>query len=1319
MHYYKNLEVMRKGLENEKSIIFSGFDYTYSISVSILEDETSRQVAVMKELFRRGAMWTCLTFRRPWNDNEVDRTGFLKSPCSRVLRNPETDILNFDFGKEQIPKVHFGAFQLAVYSVMFSEILADDVVLRGRGRWERTKDMFAVKKNFFTRTKDWEKESMAIWTSSKEQQAIITFEVRPKPNSGLVYNLFLEDQVQGGNLEVDAYKFLGKTHWDALKGSRSKQCSEDEKHDEDLIPFTSSPLVIGNVEKLHTLSNVAFPWTDKKKSSLSIISFHFGHDASIAISLKDGKIVAALELERLFEKRYFKGPNNPKDRKEFTYIWSKAITTILESLNVSEIPTFNVVAFIEIKWGNPVTAMALQIFPTLCNGCMSNAVWVEVKHHDAHAALGFFDSPFQKSLIISYDGGGSDGTIKIFHGKKSEFGSKKNPVMELLHQDVQPFNFGVAYQRVGAYVDEVIYSDASSRCRKIIDGRAECLAIPGRAMGYTAFGTVREEWRSSIDRLFSGAEGIIDLLFHRDPFLHFLSKERQEKLQNSFSWQFKGKDGADLIRTAQDVFEKGLIKIVKQYVEKLSKENEIDGIVVTGGCALNVLANSVLAKTFHLPIHIPVAPHDGGLPIGAIWSISPPSLEKQNLAYIGLPLFDVNQIDRLAEEHDAVNLGSFNKSIEIVAQLLVEKSAVIAVVRGRQEFGPRALGHRSLLAVPTKEMLGRMNQLKARQWWRPTAPMLTVESVSVVFDLSEYGGVDILSPYMSFAPEMNEKACAALPAACHADRTARLQTVQKDDEPWIYALLKRVDGTESCRKKKWKNCPHGTTFKKTEERTGYNAYDDPLRKEAIRKENERERERVRADNEAARQEKERRREFFKLAALQTLERLEQVEKELTKKLSAKLKKQIELQKCQNTAECTFPKDLIVIHEPIDANNESVADFQEATKLFLRGKYVPPSTSIRKWALTEKVADIVVATKNKNETAAPRVLDMLALVGRGDMDNRERIYVDRIANFRKKVEPFLKGETWDDYMKLIEAFGDRLTCRDAEFKPKNPFCQPREPRSLKMYRPECTWVQSDMAQCTDVYDGHTFTEYDLRTPRELPQRYSEPVMDASTAAATKEQVESQLNKIIREAEQLKKERKRLEGEFEEDAVKAGYNPLFGRAAFKHKSDFVKEETERMQEEKKAKMKAEREADKKAREARKAEAEREADKKAREARKAERDRQYKKAKENERKRAERYTRPATATTAARYDPNAEVIVDTQTDLDNAVKALENSGINCKALTYVRGNPSLMNIPDPVSESRAYNQIRLQLHPDKNKDCSKFAEAVFKRIENERSG
>merc|ERR1712187_536205 len=111
----------------------------------------------------------------------------------------------------------------------------------------------------------------------------------------------------------------------------------------------------------------------------------------------------------------------------------------------------------------------------------------------------------------------------------------------------------------------------------------------------------------------------------------------------------------------------------------------------------------------------------------------------------------------------------------------------IAVVRGRQEFGPRAVGHRSLLAVPDSDgMRDRMNRLKFREWYRPVAPMIAEEALDAVF------GREVKSVTMQMAPRVRDYVRARFPALSHLDGTARHQSVGENDEPWLHSLLHAV-----------------------------------------------------------------------------------------------------------------------------------------------------------------------------------------------------------------------------------------------------------------------------------------------------------------------------------------------------------------------------------------------------------------------------------------------------------------------------------------------------------------------------------------------
>jgi predicted NodU family carbamoyl transferase len=153
--------------------------------------------------------------------------------------------------------------------------------------------------------------------------------------------------------------------------------------------------------------------------------------------------------------------------------------------------------------------------------------------------------------------------------------------------------------------------------------------------------------------------------------------------------------------------------------------------------------------------------------------------------FSGFPLWDAEGLSRAAAALNAVRA-----TVDAVAKIIVA-GHIVGVARGRQEVGPRALGRRSFLGAPwSADGKDRMNRLKRRDSYRPVAPVLTLESVPSVFQFPE--GIDILSPYMSFALPLQPWMEEVCPAVWHYDGTARPQTVRQRDDPWLHDLLQRV-----------------------------------------------------------------------------------------------------------------------------------------------------------------------------------------------------------------------------------------------------------------------------------------------------------------------------------------------------------------------------------------------------------------------------------------------------------------------------------------------------------------------------------------------
>ena len=518
------------------------------------------------------------------------------------------------------------------------------------------------------------------------------------------------------------------------------------------------------------------------------IALFSGHDANIAVSV-NGHVKCVLELERLFGIRYFL-PDS-KNRTSYTADWLRALSTVRDLCECDEFPSrFQhgiVVASADTGFGEEA-----GLLPEIVKKIFTVDEWHMVKHAAAHAAMSYYSSPFRSALVVVYDANFEAFTVH------------NGQMKELTKLD---YNLGTLYLVLGALMPEVSGLDDEYMdhvCNYPGEGNLFpsdiSLSWSGKLMGYSASGSPKDTFRRALRLAFetSGlmphfpAESLFSMVPGGKPDLgrYFVEKVLPE-LCTSVDGQ------RDFAASIQVEFQDLAYDIIMALLEHVGTDH-IDGLVVTGGCGLNVLTNQLLhdslaSKVEVEPqppgIHVPVAPNDCGLAVGGLFAVTPPLKSPQPLQYLGFRLWDADVLEKLAHERQARRLVDGESTVaEQLAEILTGPTfPIVAVVRGRQEFGPRALGHRSLLAVPnSNEMRERMNRVKARQWYRPVAPMIADEDLEKVF------GRVVKSPYMSMAPKVQDDVKEKFPALVHLDGTARHQSVGKEDEPWVHALLLAV-----------------------------------------------------------------------------------------------------------------------------------------------------------------------------------------------------------------------------------------------------------------------------------------------------------------------------------------------------------------------------------------------------------------------------------------------------------------------------------------------------------------------------------------------
>ena len=341
-----------------------------------------------------------------------------------------------------------------------------------------------------------------------------------------------------------------------------------------------------------------------------------------------------------------------------------------------------------------------------------------VKHHDSHAAAGYFTSPFKDegATILTVDAIGEWETVSISTADKVWIERK-----ETINY---PHSVGI------------LYSAFTQRCG-LKPAEEEYIL-----MGMAAYGTPKYK------------QDIYEDFVHQSPF------KLKKNLHRGLSDWHPEADVMDIAASIQAVIEEILADLFLR-ASKYGSKN----LVYAGGVALNCAANTVLANLgLFEKIWIIPNPGDSGSSLGCIAASEKIHLNWKN-PFLGHNIEGEYPVDEIIKE--------------------LKDNKMVGVANGRAEFGPRALGNRSLLADPRGEDIKDLvNGIKRRQKFRPFAPAILEEDVNDYFDLPK--GV-LNTPYMQYtAAYTHGKDC---PAILHHDGTSRVQTVSKSDNEGFYELL--------------------------------------------------------------------------------------------------------------------------------------------------------------------------------------------------------------------------------------------------------------------------------------------------------------------------------------------------------------------------------------------------------------------------------------------------------------------------------------------------------------------------------------------------
>jgi len=374
--------------------------------------------------------------------------------------------------------------------------------------------------------------------------------------------------------------------------------------------------------------------------------------------------------------------------------------------------------------------------------------WHFVEHHIAHAASAFLPSPFGSAAVMTIDGRGEQATTSYYLGRG-------NSLLSLGAVNM-PHSLGLLYEEVTDYLGFLRSSDEYKVMALASYGRPVYLDIFLKMIPVEDNGQYRIEPHDLV-ALFGPA------------------RERNAPLTQ---------DHFDIAHSLQMALEETVLQLAEWLYQQTGEEN----LCLAGGVALNCVLNAAIRDRGPFRrIWVQPAAGDAGTALGAaLWLDAQERLPsgrswQMEHAYWG-PAFEDEEIERFLRWTKVPYRRLSDVAGETAAMLAQDK--VIGWYQGRMEFGPRALGSRSILASPINpEMQSRLNEIKDREDFRPVAPVVLEEDAPEWF---ENAGS---SPFMLFVHNVRAEKSDRIPAVRHVDGTARIQTVRRDQHPHYYDLL--------------------------------------------------------------------------------------------------------------------------------------------------------------------------------------------------------------------------------------------------------------------------------------------------------------------------------------------------------------------------------------------------------------------------------------------------------------------------------------------------------------------------------------------------
>jgi len=525
---------------------------------------------------------------------------------------------------------------------------------------------------------------------------------------------------------------------------------------------------------------------------LGINAYH--GDASAALVI-DGRLVAAAEEERFCRIKHWAGfpeqairycleeANLSIDEIDAVainqdpkaHLWQKFIYLFMQR------PNFSMVAD---RFHNKVHRQdTLSILAKMFNQVSIPAKLFPVEHHFAHLASAHLVSPFDQSVVVSVDGFGDFSSTCWGFGHGQE--------IKVSGRIYFPHSLGIFYQALTQYLGFMSYGDEYKVMGLAPYGKPVYLEKLRKIVILQPDGTFRlnldyfRHHNERIEYTWNNGEPQVGVLYSTalEGMLGSARKSSEDLTQRHW----------DIARSVQAMYEEALF----QLLNTLHQKYQVPALSLAGGCAMNSVANGrIYQNTPFKKLYIQSAAGDAGGAIGAAFAVASKNKASKrfwmNHAYWG-PHFSDQEIGVVLKNHKDL-IGAAQCLIEHIAQesdlvlraaKSISEGKVVGWFQGRMEWGPRALGGRSILADPRRvDMKDILNlKIKRRESFRPFAPSILRERVKEWFEADD--DVPFMMQVYSIRPECRQK----IPAVTHIDGSGRLQTVEKETNPLYWNLI--------------------------------------------------------------------------------------------------------------------------------------------------------------------------------------------------------------------------------------------------------------------------------------------------------------------------------------------------------------------------------------------------------------------------------------------------------------------------------------------------------------------------------------------------